>query len=168
VDVWRCIACFKKRKKSLYTEGGHSSLCPHTCEPGQSSSHWLEQICSIKISIRSRTLGDIIRDNTDTSGTARNEMRVTNKDAIPCSTRVGLDFGAIVHELTPKLTSKLLPGNPQTNHSALNLTILKKIPLTPMGVLAPVSAQRDTPLSPPSTSAEIFRRTCLQSSLKKN
>ena len=32
-----------------------------------------------------------------------------------------------------------------------------------MGVLAPVSAQRDTPLSPPSTSAEIFRRTCLQS-----
>ena len=43
----------------------------------------------------------------------------------------------------------------------------KKFPLTPMGVLAPVSAQRDTPLSPPSTSAEIFRRTCLQSSLKK-
>ena len=43
-----------------------------------------------------------------------------------------------------------------------------KFPLTPMGVLAPVSAQRDTPLSPPSTSAEIFRRTCLQSSLKKN
>jgi hypothetical protein len=37
-----------------------------------------------------------------------------------------------------------------------------------MGVLAPVSAQRDTPLSPPSTSAEIFRCTCLQSSLKKN
>ena len=29
-----------------------------------------------------------------------------------------------------------------------------------MGVLAPVSAERDTPLSPPSTSAEIFRRTC--------
>ena len=43
-----------------------------------------------------------------------------------------------------------------------------KFPMTPMGVLAPVSAQRDTPLSPPSTSAEIFRRTCLQSSLKKN
>ena len=43
-----------------------------------------------------------------------------------------------------------------------------KFPLTPMGVLAPVSAQRDTPLSLPSTSAEIFRRTCLQSSLKKN
>ena len=32
----------------------------------------------------------------------------------------------------------------------------EKFPLTPMGVLAPVSAQRDTPLSPPSTSAEIF------------
>jgi hypothetical protein len=42
-----------------------------------------------------------------------------------------------------------------------------KYPLTPMGVLAPVSAQRDTPLSPPSTSAEIFQRRCLQSSLKK-
>ena len=35
-----------------------------------------------------------------------------------------------------------------------------------MGVLAPVSAQRDTPLSPPSTSAEIFRRTCLHSNLQ--
>jgi hypothetical protein len=45
--------------------------------------------------------------------------------------------------------------------------MLAKFPLTPMGVLTPVSAQRDTPLSPPSTSAEIFRRTCLQSSLKK-
>ena len=44
----------------------------------------------------------------------------------------------------------------------------EEIPLTPMGVLAPVFAQRDTPISPPSTSAEIFRRTCLQSSLKKN
>ena len=44
----------------------------------------------------------------------------------------------------------------------------REFPLTPMGVLAPVSAQRDTPLSPPSTSAEIFRRTCLQSSLKKH
>ena len=33
-----------------------------------------------------------------------------------------------------------------------------------MGVLAPMSAQQDTPLSPPLTSAEIFRRTCLQSS----
>jgi hypothetical protein len=42
----------------------------------------------------------------------------------------------------------------------------RKFPLTPMGVLAPVSAQRDTPLSPPSTSAEIFRRTCLQSHLQ--
>ena len=41
-----------------------------------------------------------------------------------------------------------------------------KFPLTPMGVLAPVSAQRDTPLSPPSTSAEIFRRTCLHSNLQ--
>ena len=48
------------------------------------------------------------------------------------------------------------------------LKIYLKFPLTPMGVLAPVSAQRDTPLSPPLTSAEIFRRTCLQSSLKKN
>ena len=37
-----------------------------------------------------------------------------------------------------------------------------------MGVLAPVSAQWDTQLSPPSTSAEIFRHMCLQSSLKKN
>jgi hypothetical protein len=36
----------------------------------------------------------------------------------------------------------------------------------PMGV--PVSAQRDTQLIPPSTSAEIFQHTCLQSSLKKN
>ena len=35
-----------------------------------------------------------------------------------------------------------------------------------MGVLAPVSAQRDTPLSPPLTSAEIYRRTCLHSNLQ--
>ena len=35
-----------------------------------------------------------------------------------------------------------------------------------MGVLAPVSAQRDTLLSPPSTSAKIFRRACLHSNLQ--
>ena len=29
-----------------------------------------------------------------------------------------------------------------------------------------VSAQRDTPLSPPLTSAEIYRRTCLHSNLQ--
>ena len=34
------------------------------------------------------------------------------------------------------------------------------------GGLAPVSAQRDTPLSPPSTSAEIFWHTCLHSNLQ--
>ena len=42
-----------------------------------------------------------------------------------------------------------------------------KFPLTPMGVLAPVSAQRDTPLSPPSTSAEIFLPLPLKKNLKK-
>ena len=79
-----------------------------------------------KISIRNRTLGHIICDNTDTSGTAKNVMRVTsNNEAIPCSTRVGLDFDAIVQELTPKLTPKLFPGNLQTNHSTLNITTLK-------------------------------------------
>ena len=70
-------------------------------------------------------------------------------------------------------------GNPTTTLSGRTVMAVErrgekrekkreKFPLTPMGVLAPVSAQRDTPLSPPSTSAEIFRRTCLQSSLKKN
>ena len=53
-------------------------------------------------------------------------------------------------------------------HLCVQIKTIIKFPLTPMGVLALVSAQRDTPLSPPSTSAEIFRRTCLQSSLKKN
>ena len=43
----------------------------------------------------------------------------------------------------------------------------QKFPLTPMGVLASVSAQRETPLSPPSMSAEIFRSTCLNSNLQK-
>ena len=41
-----------------------------------------------------------------------------------------------------------------------------EFPLMPMGVLAPVSAQRDTPLSPPLTSAKNFWRTCLHSNLK--
>ena len=35
-----------------------------------------------------------------------------------------------------------------------------------MGVLAPVSKQRDTPLSPPLRSAEIYRHTCLHSNLQ--
>jgi hypothetical protein len=38
--------------------------------------------------------------------------------------------------------------------------------LTLTGVLAPVSAQQDTPLSPPSTSLEIFRRMCLHRNLQ--
>jgi hypothetical protein len=53
----------------------------------------------------------------------------------------------------------------QYSLQVLNDQKMTIIPLTPMGVLAPVSAQRDTPLSPPSTSAEIFRRTCLHSNL---
>jgi hypothetical protein len=35
-----------------------------------------------------------------------------------------------------------------------------------MGVLAPGSAHADPPLGPPSTLAEIFRHTCLQSKLQ--
>ena len=53
------------------------------------------------------------------------------------------------------------------NSSGPNKKKKIKFPLTPMGVLAPGSAQRDTPLSPPSTfNIEIFRRTCLQSHLQ--
>jgi hypothetical protein len=37
----------------------------------------------------------------------------------------------------------------------------RKIPLAPMGVLAPHLRTLDGPLVPPSTRAEIFRRTCL-------
>ena len=35
-----------------------------------------------------------------------------------------------------------------------------------MGVLAPGSTHADPPLGPPSTLAEIFRHTCLQSKLQ--
>ena len=35
-----------------------------------------------------------------------------------------------------------------------------------MGVLAPGSAHADPPLGPPSTLAEIFRHTCLQTKLQ--
>ena len=52
----------------------------------------------------------------------------------------------------------------------MNLLVQKhknrKFPLEPMGVLALRSATRDPPLGPPSTLAEIFRYTSLQSHLQ--
>ena len=42
----------------------------------------------------------------------------------------------------------------------------KKFPLTPIGVLAHRLRTLDRSLVPPSTEAEIFRRTCLQSQLQ--
>ena len=41
-----------------------------------------------------------------------------------------------------------------------------EFPLAPMGVLAPGSAHARPSACPPSTPAEIFRRTCLQSYLQ--
>ena len=43
-----------------------------------------------------------------------------------------------------------------------------KFPLAPMGVLAPRLRTLDGPLVPPSTRAEIFRRTCLINFLAKS
>ena len=56
----------------------------------------------IKKTIRNRTLGDIICDNTDASETRRRvmEMSATN-DIISCSKSNRLDFDAIVEELMP-------------------------------------------------------------------
>ena len=52
-------------------------------------------------SIRNRSLGDIICDNTDASETARNVMKISsNNDVLACSARGGLDFDAIVAELS--------------------------------------------------------------------
>ena len=65
-------------------------------------------------------------------------------------------------------------GNPTTTLSGRTVMAVEKkkrkeekFPLAPMGVLAPGSAHADPPLGPPSTLAEIFRHTCLQSKLQK-
>ena len=51
------------------------------------------------------------------------------------------------------------------NHQQSVLIILwtkvVEFPLAPMGVLGPGSGTHDPPLGPPSTLADIFRRTCL-------
>ena len=55
-----------------------------------------------KKSIRNRTLGDVICDNTDATNTARMVMEISPaNDVIKCTDRVGLDFGAILEELSP-------------------------------------------------------------------
>ena len=54
-----------------------------------------------KRSIRNRSLGDVICDNTDASETARNVMKISsNNYVIACSARGGLDFDAIISELS--------------------------------------------------------------------
>ena len=56
-----------------------------------------------------------------------------------------------------KLLSYIITANNMTFYRNIKKIRKKggKFPLTPMGVLAPVSAQRDTSLRPPLTSAEI-------------
>ena len=55
-----------------------------------------------KISIRKRSLGDIICDNTDAAETAKHVMEMFSHDEVTsCSGRVGLDFDAIIEELSP-------------------------------------------------------------------
>ena len=45
---------------------------------------------------------------------------------------------------------------------------VSRIPLAPMGVLAPGSAHARPSAQPPMDTSGYFRRTCLQSNLKKN
>ena len=54
-------------------------------------------------SIRKRTLGDIICDNTDATETTRRVMEISPANQIiKCSSRVSLDISAILEELSPK------------------------------------------------------------------
>ena len=63
-----------------------------------------------KISIRERSLGDIICDNTDATETAKHVMEISPHDEVTsCSDRVGLDFDAIIEELSPTPLSGKAP-----------------------------------------------------------
>ena len=63
-----------------------------------------------KISIRKRSLGDIICDNTEASKTAKDVMIISSPNGdIDCSGREGLNLDAIAEELAPTGTKSLSP-----------------------------------------------------------
>ena len=71
----------------------------------------------------------------------------------------------ICFELCQERRANINKKNSSSNFWRL-VNKIRKFPLVPSGVLAPGSAHARPSAQPPSTIAEIFRRTCLQSNLQ--